>query len=547
MPYDRSERPLKGVNQVHGRRVGYYVVGEDIILDPPALFGGLGQPPAAASASVAPPKVSSLKFGRMFGKAGDLPPADGKALFDKLITLGLCMNDPVTYCQQPVQVDIDKSDTPSGYTYLGQFIAHEITFDSTGDMLEAGMQPQNLRTPQIDLDSLYGGANGPADRPELYEPDRAHLKVGRTYYVTPPGDTFPQDLPRDTANPDNPKKALIGDERNDENLALAQTHVAFIHFHNKVVDKLIAGGHDADGLFECARRQVIRHFQWIILNDYLPRLVDKDVLDCVRHHGLRWFKVEGEDGLFMPLEFSAAAFRIGHSMVRRNYEWNRYHCSDPNSRGAINIIELFQQTAFSQSPGSFGGSPMLQSDWIIDWRRFYDFDPLKHVPPVSKLNKSSKLDTVLNFRLDRVVGFPDTKLEKMQKAIAVRNLLRGFYLGLPTGEEVAEWIGETPLKHEEVADGPHRQLLADPDFQGKTPLWYYVLKEAELNGGSKLGRVGSRIVAETLIGLIKKSPYSILDDPGWRPKFGRPAQGAEPEHFEMIDLLDFAGVVDPLG
>lgn len=542
---------------MHGRRIGYYVVGEDIILDPPNLFGGAGQPPAVASASAAPPKVSSLKFGRMFGKSRALSPADGKALFDKLITLGLCMNDPVTYCQQPAQVDTGKSDIPSGYTYLGQFIAHEITFSSTGDLLEAGMpEPENLRTPQIDLDSLYGGVKGPTDKPELYELDRVHLKVGRTFIVSTPNKVFANDLPRDAANRENPKKALLGDERNDENLALAQTHVAFIKFHNAVVDKLKADGHDNDDLFDCARRQVIRHFQWIILHDYLPRLVDKAMLDCVLRHGLRWFNVEGEEGLFMPLEFSAAAFRIGHSMVRHSYEWNIYHSSGKFGHGPVKILQLFQQTSFNNSPNSFDGNSRLPSDWVIDWRLFYDFTPLGAAVPAAKLdyNRASKLDTLLNFRLDKVVGFPDTKLEKMQKAITVRNLLRGFYLGLPTGEEVADWIGETPLTPEQVAEGPHKTLLDDPAFRGRTPLWYYILKEAELlgvgqdgTGGNHLGPVGGRIVAETLIGLIKKSPHSILDDPGWRPKFGRPAQGAEPERFEMIDLLKFADVVCPLG
>ncbi|MDT7808622.1 MAG: hypothetical protein QOJ70_2435 [Acidobacteriota bacterium] len=521
---------------MHGGRTIYFVLGEGAVVEPPSAVGG----PAAA----APPQVSSLRFGRLFGKSRRMmPPEQGKALFDKLVTLGLCMNDPETYCQEPPPVNDEESSIPSGYTYLGQFIAHEITFDSTGDLLQDEMKPENLRTPQIDLDSLYGGEKGVADKPELYAPDGIKLKLGKTYLTVPPNNTFENDLPRDKANQENPKKALIGDERNDENLPLAQTHVAFIKFHNAVVERLKAEGHQDEGLFECARVQVIRHFQWIILKDYLPRIVDEDVLDCVMRHGLGWFRADGEDGLFMPLEFSAAAFRIGHSMVRRSYEWNALHCSEPLSRGAVTILELFQQTGFSRSPNGLGGHPRLPSDWVIDWRRFYDFAPLANIAPVAKLNHTSKLDTLLNFRLDKVVGFPDTKLDKMQKAIAVRNLLRGFYLALPTGEEVAQCIGEKPLTPEQVSDGPHRKLLEDPAFRGHTPLWYYVLKEAELSGGSRLGPVGSRIVAETLVGLVKQSRYSILDDPDWRPRFGARA----PERFEMIDLLDFANVVNPIG
>ena len=135
----------------------------------------------------------------------------------------------------------------------------------------------------------------------------------------------------------------------------------------------------------------------------------------------------------------------------------------------------------------------------------------------------------------------------MQKAITIRNLLRGFYLGLPTGEEAADRLGETPLRPEDVAEGPHKALLSDPALCGRTPLWYYVLKEAELlgkgsdgRGGHRLGPVGSRIVAETLVGLVRQSPHSILDDPEWRPKFGRPVGGPERVKFEMPDLLKFA-------
>jgi hypothetical protein len=156
--------------------------------------------------------------------------------------------------------------------------------------------------------------------------------------------------------------------------------------------------------------------------------------------------------------------------------------------------------------------------------------------------------------LDTVKGFPDEQIDEMQRAITVRNLLRGFYLGLPTGEEAAEWMGETPLTHDELAGGPHGGVLKDKDFLGKTPLWYYVLREAELRGfneggepGNRLGPVGSRIVAETLVGLIEDSPISIIRDKDWRPTFGRRAAGAAGQaKFEMIDLLDFANVVSPV-
>ena len=549
---------------MHGGRVGYFVRDEGVVVEPP------GPGPGAAANGAAPVKVSSLTFGRMLGQSRALSPADGKDLFDKIVALGRCMNDPST-CggQWPPTTETDESDIPAGYTYLGQFIAHEITFDDSGDTLQVGMEPNNLRTPQVDLDSLYGGTHGPRDRPELYE--GVKLKLGATAYVVPPKLTRfeKNDLPRDAGDKKNPKLALLGDKRNDENLAVAQTHVALINFHNAVVEDLKGRGHpDGDDLFHCARRQVVRHFQWIIVYDYLRKLVDNDVLESVLRHGQRWFRAGERGGLYMPLEFSAAAFRIGHSMVRSGYSWNRLH-------PAAAVTQLFELTGgfmpevgFSTGSTVSGGEKLLTlpSDWVIDWTRFYDFRgvlPDDALPPARKpgeasrpdmLNKSSKLDTLLNFRIDNVPGLPETRLEQMQKALTVRNLLRGFYLGLPTGEEAAEWMGETALKPEDVAEGPHKAVLSDRALRGRTPLWYYVLKEAELlgkgsdgKGGHRLGPVGSRIVAETLVGLIRQSAHSILDDPEWRPKFGRPVEGPERVKFEMPDLLKFAFGGDPSG
>lgn len=530
---------------MHTGRVAYRIGHESPV--------GFGPPPQ---------QVERLRFGRLFGRARALSDDDAKYLKARLTELGQGMNPPSSSAP-PAKVE---SDIPSGYTYLGQFIAHEITFDSTGNLLANGAPFKALRTPQIDLDSLYGGTLGRAWRPELYEADRIHLKVGMTDGTgigAVANQSFPNDLPR--GGPDGPKAALVGDPRNDENLPLAQTHLAFIRFHNKVVDRLAEGGPYPGGLFKAARELVIRHFQWIVLYDYLPRLVDAEVLGSVMRDGPRWFRPTSARALFMPLEFSAAAFRVGHSMVRATYDWNDRHglmlMDNGKIRGhEVGLEELFSRTG---SNGTLGGRERLPSDWVIDWRRFYDFTPLDHVPPVPKVNRTSKLDTILSFRLSTAIlpGAPlpavGPQLEAMQTAIAVRNLLRGFYLRLPSGEQVAEQVGETPLTPEQVADGPHRDLLSDPAFRRRTPLWYYILKEAELSGGNRLGRVGSHIVAETLVGIIQHSRYSILKDPDWRPSFGRctlkpgatPADISDPQttRFEMIDLLNFADVVDPIG
>jgi hypothetical protein len=149
---------------------------------------------------------------------------------------------------------------------------------------------------------------------------------------------------------------------------------------------------------------------------------------------------------------------------------------------------------------------------------------------------------------------PDNHNFNAHRPLTVRNLLRGLALGLPWGEEVAVMMGEEPLTAEEVRRDTHAAPLdALAALGGKTPLWFYILKEARERGeNGKLGRVGGRIVAETLVGLVRHNSHSILKQSGgeephwdytdWRPKYGR-----APETFKMVDLLRAADVVDPLG
>ena len=137
----------------------------------------------------------------------------------------------------------DPGDIPAGFTYLGQFVDHDLTSDRTKVELGEHVSPGELiqgRSPSLDLDSLYGA--GPLDEDsERFYSDGVHLKVGRTLEAEP-GAGF--DLPRvGTGNDRQARKANIPDLRNDENLAVAQTHAAFIRFHNRVVDE--AGEHAA--------------------------------------------------------------------------------------------------------------------------------------------------------------------------------------------------------------------------------------------------------------------------------------------------------------
>jgi hypothetical protein len=547
---------------MHGKRVVYYVIGDEVIQEPdylcPPAGGGCPFAAAAEAATAPAPEImgSPFKFGRLFDKAKIEPRPDKtekeqrQEIADCLVALGKCMSDP-RECDGVAAPSF--SEIPAGYTYLGQFIAHEITADRTQGLPLEELIPDNLRSPTLDLDSLYGdGPNGSAG--EFYEQaNRARLRVGPTEATTAGlNKSFDNDLPRVEAT----GEALIGDPRNDQNLPVAQTHVAFIKFHNRVVADLEDGYRQrsepvppAEKLFEEAREQVVKHFQWIVLNDYLEKVVDADVLKAVRDGDLRLKRLKVEDAkeLFMPLEFSAAAFRLGHSMVRPNYQWNAFQ-SDELGFGPATLGQLFAQTHLSNRSG---GLRKLRSDWIIDWRRFYDFrevgEQLGYGKNLPEPNMAGQIDTVFDLHLESIAGFDHQGLLDEKRLITVRNLLRGLAFSLPCGEEVARLMEEDALGYGELTTGPHAELLDAAPIKGQTPLWFYVLKEARERGtAGKLGRVGSRIVAETLFSLVRHSEHSILKDTDWRPAvYGREVSGDV--EFKMVDLLHAAGVVDPIG
>ena len=275
---------------------------------------------------------------------------------DALIDLGMLME-----VDDEAEGGVGDSRTPAGYTYLGQFIDHDMTFDRDTPLTTGpAVQPEaifNFRSPELDLDSVYGG--GPDRSPELFEADGRLMKVG----MTAPADgieTLPNDLPRRAGTID----ALIGDPRNDENLAVAQTHLAFLKFHNARARA------NPGASFGEIRNEVVRSYQAIVLGDFLPRVVDPLILIDVMENGRQFF---GNDDLdSMPIEFAAAAYRMGHSMIRPTYEWNRIFSSN-GPRGAATLEQLFEFSGVSGSTGGdppFLGLPALPSNWVVDWRRF---------------------------------------------------------------------------------------------------------------------------------------------------------------------------------
>jgi hypothetical protein len=241
----------------------------------------------------------------------------------------------------------------------------------------------------------------------------------------------------------------------------------------------------------------------------------------------------------MPLEFSVAAYRVGHSMVREAYNHNRVFADqavEPTAFTEATLFLLFSFTGKGGFPAPPGTHPTLPSNWIIDWRRFFD------VGQPELLNFSRRLDTTL---IPQLQNLPVPAQQTGPRSLAVRNLLRGSRLGLPAGQDVAAFMSVTPLTPAEVASGSDQAILRQHGFHERTPLWYYILKEAEVQaGGTRLGEVGSRIVAEVFVGLLEGDRNSFLSkDPDWKPTLPAATAGA----FTMADLLRFVNDLNPVG
>ncbi|HSM82715.1 MAG TPA: heme peroxidase family protein [Nodosilinea sp.] len=393
---------------------------------------------------------------------------------------------------------------PAGFTFLGQFIDHDLTFDPTSS-LERQSDPEaieNFRTPAFELDSMYGA--GPAASPYLYDKnDRVKLLIDAER---------PHDLPRNSQG-----VALLGDPRNDENVIVSQLHLAFIKFHNAVVDELRKQGVSDGTLFAEAQKLVRWHYQWIVLHEFLPLIAGKTVTESVLRRGRRFYGWKWRREPYIPVEFSVAAYRFGHSQVRGGYAINDGPAGGRPFGAAIFVPR--------NTPGEdlSSGRP-LEARKVLDWRKFFNIDAGITPQP------SQRIDTTLSgplFELPFAVADNPASL-------AGRNLLRHLTFGLPSGQTVARRMGIAPLAAADLAD----VAALDAGLAKSTPLWFYILREADKRAdGASLGPVGGRIVAEVFIGLMQADGLSFLcQEPGWKPTLG---EGGD---FKMADLLKVAGV-----
>jgi Animal haem peroxidase len=406
------------------------------------------------------------------------------------------------------------------YTYFGQFVDHDITLDPTSHLREGLTAKQlqalvDFRTPRLDLDNLYG--RGPDDQPYMYEPDGLHMLLGDAMS----GNPFDPDARQVLRGPNG--RALIGDPRDDENRIIAQLQAAFIRFHNAVADALLRA--DPGTTFQTVRDQVRWHYQWVVVNDFLKTIMDKSTYDSVFPDPyaptVTIPKLGGGIDL-MPVEFSVAAYRFGHSMIRPQYRLNT----------TIQRRPIFSDD--EDDAADLGGFRPIPADWAIDWQFFTDlehggkpvagdplFDPIKRKP-----QQAYKIDTSLVSPLRHLPA----RVASNPSILALRNLERGSLFELPSGQAIATALSIEPVPDEELligkatADDPKTPIVKIASgFADNCPLWTYVLAEAQRDSWAKdpnnpnkdaipiqLGRVGSRLIGEVFAALLIGDASSYL-------------------------------------
>lgn len=380
-------------------------------------------------------------------------------------------------------------EIPAGYTYLGQFIAHDVSFDSNAvsSTPKSSMKIINFNKPFLDLDSIYG--NGRLyhlpilDEKNKFRIDYINTKTKKNKKIA--------SAPRYKT-----QNKVLGDIRNGEHIIISQLFIAFYKFHNKLVDKhrvtlkkvepKIKEENIKNRAFEKAKKELTWHYQWLVVNDYLPRFVKKSVINKILKNKGSIYNYK--DTRFLPLEFSAAIFRFGHSMVKGAYRFS----SNENHKD-----ESLRE--FLTNPPEF-----------IDWRNFFfkrNDDVIKNFANPISPNLTTELEEFEEennfFKSRKLIG----------ENLAKLNLKTGYNYGLPSGQSIATKI---------FGQGDYSIPNLPDDFKGNTPLWLYVLCEAHhKNQGKKLGPVGELILAEVLIGLIQGDTSSYLSkEPDWVPPTG---------------------------
>lgn len=497
-------------------------------------------------------QIMEGRFVRLFAEA----PAASRASESDLDALAKAMTaDPEA--EPTPEGTVDPEENPgitAAYTYFGQFIDHDLTLDPTSHLRERLSAEQlhklvDFRTPRFDLDCLYG--RGPSEQPYLFAPDGVRMQLGAAMSGNP-RDPHSVDVPR---GPNG--RALIGDPRNDENRIVTQLQAAMLRFHNAMADAM------PHASFEEVRDQVRWHYQWVVVNDFLPTVVGAHTIRAIFPHLAKGTSVTHDHprltipvlarGLpLMPVEFSVAAYRFGHSMIRPIYRINE----------SIARRQIF--TSPENPAGDLGGMRPIPLDWAVDWQFFIDLDhgatpqstgggddPIVRAP-----QHAYKIDTSLVSPLGKL----PPSIAVNPSSLALRNLLRGETFSLPSGQAVAGHLGVPEIPADKLLIGKATTDPADkrppigevaPALAAATPLWAYILAEAPVDSWKdattdaerdaapiRLGPVGGNLVGQTIAALLEGDPSSLLGDDAssFHPRAEFSHQGA----FGLAELLNVA-------
>ncbi len=397
----------------------------------------------------------------------------------------------------------DVENIPAGYTYFGQFIDHDMTWEGPLTSIDHSIEPgdtPNRRTCWLNLDSIYGSETQVLQAGAFEDDGRFRLSD----VLSPAGARF--DVPLDDSC-----VPLVADPRNIENAIVRQVHAMFLKLHNLAME--------TEPDFESARLRVCQQYQWLVVNDFVSTLcqarkVGEPIID--------W-----QDQFSIPVEFARAGFRFGHSMVR-----DRYELAEIGS--TIDLLDLF---------GGEDSRGALLPEFAVPWSNFLRgrnasssetalpidtsvVSPLFCIP-----NHSARLFAIKTPQ-DECTVLPHLTLQ------------RGAASSLPTGQCVRELLGAAPIPADPEIDR-WRDLKAC-GLAERTPLWYYILLEAEaFHSGQRLGPVGSFIVREVIEGALYANPDSYLCQHGadWSPEPWK-VNDSEQEVRTFLNLASVVGLAD---
>ena len=424
--------------------------------------------------------------------------------------------------------------TPPGahYTYLGQFVVHDLSHDTTV-LAEAAKtdwkELSNKTTPWLDLDSVYGDGPGSRRHSHLYDTDGATFRLGHRsdgpVFDVPVGSNANDEWEPETIG----QKALLADDRNNENAVIRQIHAIFLLLHNKAVEELRRKGDGCD-LFERARQRVRWQYQWVVRHDLLRAVCQGTVYNTVVREG--WTHISwGSEGFLIPVEFAHAAGRFGHSMVRDGYQLRRGQ----------------DQTSLEALMAEARSGSNLRPEFQIDWQVFrrvsaHSVDSTIAAPLFRLRHKSVPLSVA-----------SEHSSSAPSDSLPARTLQRGACLQLATGQQAAAAFGLGPTLDAFRGQTAGYTPFKDSDdlgFTGNLPLWYYILLEAELEmRGAALGPLGSTLVCEVIEGSLAHDPTSIVHqlraDPTWTPAPWETEDGKSIAAKSFLELTQVVGLARP--